>query len=64
MPLIQISLQKGRSPELIADLIKRTTRSVSETLDVEESKIRVLIYEIEPEHWGIGGLPASDQNIQ
>jgi 4-oxalocrotonate tautomerase len=56
MPLIQINIIKGRSPQMKEALIKEVTNTVSRVLDAPIEKVRVLINEMEPEHWGIAGV--------
>ncbi|HHY72354.1 MAG TPA: 4-oxalocrotonate tautomerase [Bacillus bacterium] len=55
MPLIQINIIEGRSPEMKEELIKEVTKTVSRTLDAPIETVRVLINEMPPEHWGIAG---------
>ncbi len=55
MPFIQINLLKGRSSEKKERLIKEVTHTVSEVLDAPPETIRILINEVEPEHYGIAG---------
>jgi len=58
MPLVQISIMEGRSPERIEALIKNVTATISETLDSPTENIRVFITELPKTHWGIGGKSA------
>ena len=55
MPFIQIHLLKGRTPEKKEALIREVTNTVSEVLDAPMETIRILIQEVEPEHYGIAG---------
>lgn len=55
MPIIRIEMLEGRSPEKKAALIRRVTEAVVETLGVEAEQVRVLLYDIPHEHWGVGG---------
>jgi 4-oxalocrotonate tautomerase len=55
MPIVRIDLVAGRTPERKAALIKRITDAVVETLDVRPEQVRVLLTEVPPEHWAIGG---------
>lgn len=58
MPIVRIDMMEGRSPERKADLIRRVTEVVVETLAVRPEQVRVLLSEFPPEHWGIAGNPA------
>ncbi len=59
MPLIQVTMVEGRSIEQKHDLIRNLSHSMSETLGVPLERIRVAIYEISADEWGIGGEPFS-----
>jgi len=50
---------EGRSTEQKHDLIRNLSHSMSETLGVPLERIRVAIYEITADEWGIGGEPFS-----
>lgn len=55
MPFIQINILEGRTPEKKERLIREVTDLVSDVLDAPVESIRVLIQEVQPEHWGIAG---------
>lgn len=59
MPLVRIDLLRGRPTELLQLLIARVSQVVAETLDTPIERVRVLVNEVPPELWGIGGEPAS-----
>jgi 4-oxalocrotonate tautomerase len=59
MPLIQVTMVEGRTTEQKHALIRNLSASMSETLGVPLERIRVAIYEISPDEWGIGGEPFS-----
>lgn len=59
MPLIQVTMVEGRSVEQKHALIRNLSASMAETLDVPLERIRVAIYEITADEWGIGGQPFS-----
>ena len=59
MPFVQITMLEGRTIEQKHDLIKRLTDATAEALDGDPSRIRVVIYEVSPDAWGIGGQPVS-----
>ena len=58
MPIIQVHLLEGRSREVKRGLIQSLTRSACDTLDVPASSVRVILQEMAPEHFGIGGETA------
>ncbi len=59
MPFVQITMLEGRTIEQKHDLIKRLTDATAEALGGDPSRIRVVIYEVSPDAWGIGGQPVS-----
>jgi 4-oxalocrotonate tautomerase len=59
MPLIQVTMVEGRTTEQKHALIRNLSASMSETLGVPLERIRVAIYEVSSDEWGIGGEPFS-----
>jgi 4-oxalocrotonate tautomerase len=59
MPLIQVTMVEGRTTDQKHALIRNLSASMSETLGVPLERIRVAIYEVSPDEWGIGGEPFS-----
>ncbi len=55
MPIIRIELLQGRSSAIKADLIARITDATVAALGVDPGQVRVLLYELPPEHWAVGG---------
>ena len=55
MPIVRIELTEGRTAQQKGALIRRVTEAVVETLAVEPEQVRVLLFEVPPEHWAIGG---------
>jgi len=55
MPIIRIEMLQGRSPAIKDELVARITDVAVATLGVEPEQVRVLIYELLPEHWAVGG---------
>lgn len=59
MPLIQVTMVEGRTIEQKHALIRNLSSTMAETLGVPLERIRVAIYEITADEWGIGGEPFS-----
>lgn len=59
MPFVQITMLEGRTIEQKHDLIKRLTDATAEALGGDPARVRVVIYEVSPDDWGIGGQPVS-----
>lgn len=54
MPIIQISLVEGRSPQMLRDLIRNVVNATHETLGAPKETIKVILTEVKPTHWGSG----------
>ena len=55
MPLIQVTLARGRSPEQLAALGRALTKAAEEAIGAKPETVRVVLRECEPEHWFVGG---------
>ena len=58
MPLVQITLARGRTPEQLAALGEEVTAAVSRAVGAPAGNVRVVVTECEPEHWFVGGRVA------
>lgn len=54
MPIISVQILSGRTPEKKRALMKELAEAAVRTLGVPEQSVRVILTEIEAEHWGIG----------
>jgi len=54
MPLIEVTLAEGRSPEKLRALITRLTEAVVETEVAPKGSVRVILREVPPTHWAAG----------
>lgn len=61
MPIVRIELLQGRTPAIKEELIVRVTDVVVTTLGVDPEQVRVLLYELPPEHWAVGGQTKAEQ---
>ncbi|MFS0916499.1 2-hydroxymuconate tautomerase [Brevibacillus sp. 179-C 1.1 NHS] len=64
MPLIQINLLEGRSPEQKENLIYDVSHTVANILEAPIETVRVMINEMAPEHWGIAGESVKKRQIK
>lgn len=55
MPLVQITLAKGRTPEQLQALGAAVTEAVNAAIGAPAASVRVVVTECEPEHWFVGG---------
>ncbi len=60
MPLIQATILQGRSVEQKNEFFARVTQVAVETLNVKPEQVRIVINEVAPEHWCIGGLSKAE----
>lgn len=56
MPLVQVSLIEGRPAELEEQLIAELTDAVVRVLDAPRESVRVILYGVPAERWGVGGV--------
>ena len=61
MPIVRIEMLQGRTPEVKNDLIACVTDAVVNSLGVDPQQVRVLLYELPPEHWVVGGQTKAEQ---
>ena len=61
MPIVRIELLQGRTPKVKNELIARVTDAVVTTLGIDSDQVRVLLYELPPEHWAVGGQSKAAQ---
>lgn len=59
MPMIRIDLVRGRDRAMLVELIAEVTATASRVLNTPADRVRVLINEVDPDLWGIGGVPYS-----
>ena len=60
MPIANIQILQGREPAMKASLIKAVTAAIVDTLHVPAQSVRVIVQEVDPAHWGIGGASAKE----
>jgi len=59
MPIVQISLVQGRTPEKKEQLIKKVTDAIAETLEIPKERVHIVLSEVLKENIGRGGIPLS-----
>lgn len=60
LPVIQITLSKGRTVEQKRELVQKITEESARILKTKSEKIRILIYEVEGENWANAGILGLD----
>ena len=56
MPLIEVTLAEGRSPEQIRRMMHEVHDAVLRTVDTRSEHIRVIVREVPRSHWATGDL--------
>jgi 4-oxalocrotonate tautomerase len=56
MPLVQVSLIEGRPAEVGERLIAELTETIVRVLETPKESVRVILYEVPPELWGVAGV--------
>lgn len=51
MPLIDISIARGRTPQQLRAFIDAVHRAAEDTVDAAPENITVIVREVEHEHW-------------
>ena len=57
MPLVHIDMMKGRPPEKVASMITAVSEAIAHSLDAPLASVRVIVNEMEPHQYGVGGKP-------
>ncbi|MFI7708673.1 2-hydroxymuconate tautomerase [Nonomuraea sp. NPDC049480] len=61
MPLIQVTMQEGRSPEQKRALLAAITTAVHDSIGVPVEAVRVWVVEVSPEAFMAGGVLAAER---
>jgi 4-oxalocrotonate tautomerase len=59
MPIVQISLFPGRTPEKKEELIRNVTTAIADTLRIPKERVHIILNEVPKENIGHGGVPIS-----
>ena len=61
MLVLKVTMLAGRTAEQKAEVIRRLTAAAAEHLGWPAEEIRVVIYEVRRDDWGIGGRSVSER---
>ena len=61
MPVVQVSLYEGRTPDQKRELAKAITKAISETAGVPDSATTIIFQDVAKTDWSNGGVMAADQ---
>jgi 4-oxalocrotonate tautomerase len=56
MLMIKVTILEGRTETQKAELIRRLTVAAELYLNEPSEEVRVIIYEVPPTNWGVGGV--------
>ncbi|MEQ8166194.1 MAG: 2-hydroxymuconate tautomerase [Alphaproteobacteria bacterium] len=56
MPIIEVNMLEGRTDEQKRAMVSSMTEAVIKSLDVPPQSVRIMIREMEPRHYAIGGV--------
>ncbi|HTY28786.1 MAG TPA: 4-oxalocrotonate tautomerase family protein [Mycobacterium sp.] len=61
MPLVEVTLVQGRTPEQLRALITGLTDAVEATIGVARASIRVVLREVPATHWAAGDVTIAER---
>lgn len=63
MPIIQIAMMEGRSVAQKRAMVAAVTQVMVDTLGANPKAVRIIINELVPEHFAVGGITAGEQPL-
>lgn len=64
VPIVQITLQQGRTAEQKQALFRAVTTAIQESLGAAPHAIRIMIYEVSPWNFAVGGIPIATRDAK
>ena len=61
MPLIEVTLVEGRSPEQLRALISGLTQAACDAVDAPRANVRVVVREVPATHWAAGDVTVAER---
>jgi 4-oxalocrotonate tautomerase len=61
MPLVEVTLVEGRTPEQIRALITGLTSAVVAAVDAPRENVRVVVREVPATHWAAGDVTVAER---
>lgn len=61
MPLVQVTVREGRTPEQLRALIHALTDAVVESIGAKKETVRVILTEVRPTHWAAGDVTIAER---
>lgn len=63
MPIVQVNMLEGRSVAQKRRMIAALTEALVESLGVAPDSVRILIQELDPEHFAVSGVSAGESPL-
>ena len=60
MPIVSISLMKGRPPEAIQAMTRAVSHAIAEAIDTPIETVRVMVHEMDDHQYAVGGRPVAE----
>jgi 4-oxalocrotonate tautomerase len=64
VPLVEVTMVEGRTPEQVLALISAVTLAVHETVDAPVENIRVVVREVPTTHWAAGDVTIAERRAR
>ena len=61
MPFVQVQMIEGKNEAQKRELISALTGTIASTLEIPIEGVRVILHDIPPNHYAIGGVPISER---
>jgi 4-oxalocrotonate tautomerase len=61
MPLIEVTLVQGRTPEQLRALITALTTAACDAVDAPRESVRVVVREVPATHWAAGDVTIAER---
>lgn len=60
MPIVTISLMRGRHPDQIQDMMRDVSHAIAEAIDAPLESVRVIVHEMDDHQYAVGGRPIAE----
>lgn len=61
MPIIQVNMMENRTDEQKKELARRVCETVCQVLDAKPESVRVMIHELGPHDFSVGGVTMAER---
>ncbi|MCL4422249.1 MAG: tautomerase family protein [Actinobacteria bacterium] len=61
MPLVEVTLVQGRTPERLRALITAVTDAVEQSIEAPRDSVHVVLREVPATHWAAGDVTIAEQ---